>query len=129
MDSVRHKSRAAKVSGSNLPQEMGMERLISGIHPQHQSWSSLTPACEWKGIACSADMLVTEIVWDHEELSGSLKLVHIPSSVTEFDIEENSLSGERTDLCDLSRFQILLVCFSVGIFLQEIQILLFSPDV
>ena len=113
MDSVEHKPRPAKVRGANLPQEMDLERLIGGLHTRHETWNSDVSACEWKGVECDADEKVMEIHWNGWELRGSLKLVHLPSSVTYFDIENNSLSG-KLDLCFFSPLE-KLKAFYLGI--------------
>ena len=76
-----------------MPQEMDLERLISGVSKPHESWSSRTPACQWIGIECNLDEQVTKIFWARRSLRGHLNFSHIPISVLRFDVEENMLTG------------------------------------
>ena len=94
MDYQFAERRPSKVRGLNVPQEMDLERLISGLHTRHESWSSEIPACKWDGIKCNSDEKVTEIQWNSRTLNGIMNFVYIPSSTTSFDIEENRISGE-----------------------------------
>ena len=100
MDSQAPSTRPSKVRAVNVPQEMDLERLISGLHSRHESWSSDISACKWKGIKCNSEEKVTEIRWNRQKLSGSMKFAYLPMSIVELNIERNSISGELLP-CDL----------------------------
>ena len=74
---VTRKSRVAKVSSCNLPQELELAHLVQDITNPHPSWKSSTPACEWAYLKCNERGEVSELIW-----KKSFKLDSNPSIYT-----------------------------------------------
>ena len=75
------RSRIAKVSAANLPQEYHLVRLLAEVHNLDESWSLHTPACEWEGVICLEREEVTRIEWGLLHLAGTMNLIHLPHSL------------------------------------------------
>ena len=60
---VTRKSRVAKVSSANLPQELALAKFVQDVKNPHPSWKSTTPACEWAYVKCNERGEVSELDW------------------------------------------------------------------
>ena len=87
------RSRIAKVSAANLPQEYHLVRLLAEVHNLDESWSLDTPACEWEGVGCNEREEVSRMEWGQLDLSGAMNLIYLPHSLYDFDARQNALEG------------------------------------
>ena len=92
-ETTKTRSRIAKVSAANLPQEYQLVRLLEKVHNLDESWSLHTPACEWKGVSCNERQEVSHVRWSVLDLSGTMNLVHLPHSLNNFDVPGSALEG------------------------------------
>mmetsp|Transcript_43193 Transcript_43193/g.60589 ORF Transcript_43193/g.60589 Transcript_43193/m.60589 type:complete len:300 (+) Transcript_43193:37-936(+) len=87
------RSRIAKVSAANLPQEYLLVRLLAEVNNLDESWSLHTPACEWEGVSCNEREEVSHVRWTQRDLSGTMNLIYLPHSLYDFDVCQNALEG------------------------------------
>ena len=92
-ETTKTRSRIAKVSAANLPQEYLLVRLLAEVNNLDESWSLHTPACEWKGVSCNEREEVSCVEWGQLDLSGTMNLVHLPHSLYDFAVPGNALEG------------------------------------
>ena len=85
--------RPSKVRGANLPQEYELARLLGDNENLPTTWSTSTPACEWKGTHCNTDGYVTGLNWDSFSLTGTLRWDWLPRSVVLCNVMRNKLTG------------------------------------
>ena len=93
-DSVSGVSRPAKVGALSLPTEYQLMQLVNGIENPHATWSSGTPACEWRGVKCNEAGKVVDIRWDSMDLRGVFNCDHLSSELKVLIVHRNELSGE-----------------------------------
>ena len=58
------KSRPAKVSAANLPQEYELSELVQDIANPHKSWNTEVTACDWEYVTCDEQGNVSELKWN-----------------------------------------------------------------
>ena len=90
----RSKVRLAKVSGTFLPAEYNLIRLIETVENCHPTWSTNTPACEWNGIACDKKGSLEKIFWFDDNLYGVLNWRYLPLGLRHLNVAENLLCGD-----------------------------------
>ena len=91
--------RAGKVRGSVLPQEVKMSRFVGNISGGRSviyessyfkdTWTTATPACNWRHVHCDMEGNVKELHWGNLRLSGSLSWSDLPSTVTVLELSFN----------------------------------------
>jgi len=92
-ETTKTRSRIAKVSAANLPQEYLLVRLLAEVNNLDESWSLHTPACEWEGVSCNEREEVSRVEWGQLDLSGTMNLIHLPHSLYDFAVSGNALEG------------------------------------
>lgn len=91
------------------PDHSAMLRFTSGwsgagcVDP---SWTPVTPVCQWRGVACTADR-VTGFDWESRGCSGTVNTTNLPASLQTLLLFYNQLAG-TPDLTQLpSGLQVL----------------------
>ncbi|KNH06899.1 leucine-rich repeat protein [Perkinsela sp. CCAP 1560/4] len=95
-------SSLGRVDRESLPQQTLMEMVIDGITNKEEICGDLDEPKdieEWNGVLME-DGEVVEINWDERELTGSLHLGWLPSSVRKFNGSMSRLTG-TVDLANL----------------------------
>ena len=85
--------RAGKVTGASLPVEYSLERVVQKVESHHPTWSTNTPACEWKHIDCDKSGNVVDLQWSHLHLRGELNVKYLPVTLVALFLHQNELSG------------------------------------
>ena len=88
------KSRLAKVTGTSLPLEQNLMRLLYAVENSHLIVDKQKPGCDWRGVHCNVGGDVLYISWPRMELRGELNFELLPSKMERFYIHDNHLSGE-----------------------------------
>ena len=115
--------RPSKVHGAVLPQEYTLLQFLGKIDLSEASWSTQTPACEWKYVICNEELEVTHIHWDYlptnlcfskvcltNVLQGELLWQYLPHTLIHFSAQCHGITGP----IDFSVLPSKLVNFYIG---------------
>eukprot|EP00008_Paramoeba_atlantica_P008288 CAMPEP_0201480282 /NCGR_PEP_ID=MMETSP0151_2-20130828/4789_1 /ASSEMBLY_ACC=CAM_ASM_000257 /TAXON_ID=200890 /ORGANISM="Paramoeba atlantica, Strain 621/1 / CCAP 1560/9" /LENGTH=203 /DNA_ID=CAMNT_0047862083 /DNA_START=73 /DNA_END=684 /DNA_ORIENTATION=+ len=84
-----------KIRGTSLPQEYYLSILIQ--HMSDNRWLGKEGhACEWNGVGCNAERIITDLRWSGCGLRGTVPWEHIPETVLSLDFGKSEFEfGEK----------------------------------
>ena len=86
-------SAPARMRGAILPHEFDLLRFLADVQHDEPTWNMNTAACSWNGVMCNMKGEIKTLIWNAKLLTGILHWRHLPDSVEEVAVGQNSLVG------------------------------------